>query len=284
MHTYVPRACPDISLPQALQCLSRDAVTHVVYVTDSIGSEELASLSCYRQEHTSPDGRGSGSDQLARLAPQLDASHRNITSGDRYMWVERRLDTGHALVELMGRRDGAVFATASSKAEAVAEAAAVGLLPANAIYVVNAGLWHMVCTPEQIQAKKCIIDLNDYRMQLMSLLDALTQHAPHSRIIWRDTTEVHPGRMSENVSATARQKFARFDSKHVEALNRAAQAVLANYSHVEVLDCSYPVTRHRADNVIEGDIRHYRADVLRTLTHISFLAWCRLLTGCSKRS
>ena len=140
------------------------------------------------------------------------------------------------------------------------------------LWMVNAGIWHLLCDKDSVPGQPCT-DPN-YSAQVHQLLELL-EDVVQGPIVWKDSTASHKENLPENVGEGVKHKFSDFTDANTRALNMQARTVLD--LHVHVLNYSYAVTRPRADNLISGDMRHYRGDVMKTMGRISTLNWCQLL-------
>eukprot|EP00966_Prymnesium_polylepis_P297729 6878926-Prymnesium_polylepis.1 len=254
MHSYLPPACPSLTLLEAVQCLRHRRLFRLYYVGDSVSYQLAFTNVCELGLGTHVGTRIEGTDFSLRLV--------SLPVGIElaFLWPKPASGTAQAL----GR---ALNSSMSS-----------GHLQEPALWMVNAGLWHTIplcehsaeCVePEKVQASND----KDYEIHLRQLLEVLHSRA-RGHVIWRDTTAVHPGRMHKDASAAVRRKFAAMSNSNIRQLNARASHTMSSYPSLHPLDLYFAATRERAGGTAPGDIRHWRADVLQLLLQIAYLAWC----------
>ena len=246
--SLAPRACPAVTVDGAARCLARANVSGVVFVGDSISGQLWGSPLC-----ANATDRGFG---LPPGAVRFDdrgtfsVSRAVVGAGDaRLAWSYLRVH-------------GPQTADRFSRA---LRAGGRGLFPDPALFVVNAGLWHLF--PQD--------GLADYEARVDDLLAAvLSVAAPGSRVDWRQTTAVHRELFPRKMKDKDRRKFERFDNDHVRALNAAAAKICLRRAGVALRPHAFAATLVRADGHMRGDARHYGAGVLQSLLALLFIEAC----------
>lgn len=195
MHSYLPLECAELTILDAARCLQQQGLTRVNFIGDSVTHQLAFTLACEL-----------GLTDIGRVGEvkegpdfSLRVLHLPVVGLElHFLWAEPK-----------------PAGTAGSLARALRSALSHGHLHETALWMVNAGLWHMLCetqtdcTDEAFKGKQA-----DYRAQLRDLLQLLHAHA-NGRIIWRDTTAVHPSRMNVDVSEATRRKARCCDSNQM---------------------------------------------------------------------
>lgn len=248
---FLPESCPTLGLEDAARCIQARKFHGVIYLGDSLSFQEAGSLSC--------DAIGA-----------FDTSWSGNRSRGYFLEHIENLPIPiimfHALVK------GKAMNTADAMASAVKNAVEDGHFGNQKpfLWMVNAGIWHLVCSKHD----GCMDP--HYPDKVDRLLTVLEQNV-QGGIVWKDTTASHKKNMDPSVGKDVLEKFAGFTEEHEEILNRQARLVVSQHEEVHLLEHHFDATKNRADDLIPGDIRHYRGDVLYTLGQISMLSWCSLL-------
>ena len=258
VHSYLPVECPELSISAAARCLQQQGLRRVNFIGDSVSHQLAFTIAC---ELGLTDITRVGE---TNVAPGVTLRVLRLPVGLElgFLWAEPQPQGTAAALDL-----------------ALRSAISHGHLQEPALWMVNAGLWHMLCDAECTTAGAFKQKQADYRAQLHSLLEVLQTHTQGrgGRIVWRDTTAVHPSRMNKDVPEHVRHKFAMLTSANVRLLNRDAENVLTRFPAVSVLNHFFAATKDRAGGTAPGDIRHWKADVLRLLLHLGYLEWCGVL-------
>ena len=69
-------------------------------------------------------------------------------------------------------------------------------------------------------------------------------------------------------------QFSLLTNHNVRQLNRDAEHVLVEFPNIAVLNFFFAATKDRAGGTPPGDVRHWKADVLRLLLQVGYLEWC----------
>ena len=115
-----------------------------------------------------------------------------------------------------------------------------------ALYLINSGLWHIVCNPKSdtsASVENCL-NLDKYASQLSELLHTISTIAhPRSRLFWRNTTAVHMKQVNmTEMTAETRYKFSEFSNIAVRHVNDAAARVLMNFRRIEPIHGFFETT------------------------------------------
>ena len=265
----MPAACPSLDLYAALQCVMRRGLKRVVWIGDSVSGQLARSARC---EHVGHSVKDSAIDNVP-----LDNDGMlswNGTKRQQYRAPFWLVD-GVELV-LFGNEAGQY---AEEKADALRAAHAQGLLQAPAVFMVNLGLFYLLCDATERSCDRKPM-LTKYQRQL-SVLFATLCETVRGPIVWRDTTAVHShGGGNRSVlerltTGELRRKFARFDVQGVRELNDAAEVVLRRFApRVQRMPMVFEATAQRPDGVLPGDMRHYGGEVLHELLGLHYECWC----------
>lgn len=135
------------------------------------------------------------------------------------------------------------------------------LIPHETTVCINIGLHYLV--QDEVSKR--------YDSDMRMLIRDIDQFAPRL-FVWVHTTAVHPQTMTASVDEKTVAKFSKVSLDKVRALNsKAAAAVHKSTTPHTIVDAFAP-TNTLPDGLYPGDIRHYRSEVIETITKLIFIA------------
>ena len=254
--TWQPARCPRVTAATARKCLAKKNITRIVLIGDSLTMQLWGSLLCQTETKW-----GFG----AKVDSQI--SHKNVNYDTRSQRGFSVADAvvGDGLTWTYLRVRGMQRAGALTRALEVAFDR--GMLDQRALYVVNAGLWHLLCTTNM---NEC---LETYENDLEKFLKVLTARAD-GPVVWRYTTAVHPSLFPRRMSPVDQRKFRSFTDENVRRLNKVADAVIRRdfKDKVTVRRDAYNFTVNLEDEAyLRGDARHPASGALKSLVSLLFV-------------
>ena len=254
--TWQPARCPRVTPATAKKCLAKKNITRIVLIGDSLTMQLWGSLLC-REETKWGFG--------AKVDSQIQ--HKNVNYDQRSQRGFSVADAvvGDGLTWTYLRVRGMQRAGALTRALEVAFDR--GMLDQRALYVVNAGLWHLLCTTNM---NEC---LETYENDLEKFLKVLTARAD-GPVVWRYTTAVHPSLFPRRMSPVDQRKFRSFTDENVRRLNKVADAVIRRdfRDKVTVRRDAYNFTVNLEDEAyLRGDARHPASGALKSLVSLLFV-------------
>ncbi len=254
--TWQPARCPRVTPSTAKKCLAKKNITRIVLIGDSLTMQLWGSLLC-REETKWGFG--------AKVDAQI--SHKNVNYDQRSQRGFSVADAvvGDGLMWTYLRVRGMQRAGALTRALEVAFDR--GMLDERALYVVNAGLWHLLCTTNM---NEC---LETYENDIERFLKVLTARAD-GPVVWRHTTAVHPSLFPRRMSPVDQRKFRSFTDENVRRLNKVADAVIRRdfKDKVTVRRDAYNFTVNLEDEAyLRGDARHPASGALKSLVSLLFV-------------
>ena len=254
--TWQPARCPRVTPATAKKCLAKKNITRIVLIGDSLTMQLWGSLLC-REETKWGFG--------AKVDAQI--SHKNVNYDTRSQRGFSVADAvvGDGLTWTYLRVRGMQRAGALTRALEVAFDR--GMLDQRALYVVNAGLWHLLCTTNM---NEC---LETYENDVEKFLKVLTARAD-GPVVWRYTTAVHPSLFPRRMSPVDQRKFRSFTDENVRRLNKVADAVIRRdfKDKVTVRRDAYNFTVNLEDEAyLRGDARHPASGALKSLVSLLFV-------------
>jgi len=254
--TWQPARCPRVTAATAKKCLAKKNITRIVLIGDSLTMQLWGSLLC-REETKWGFG--------AKVDAQI--SHKNVNYDARSQRGFSVADAvvGDGLTWTYLRVRGMQRAGALTRALEVAFEK--GMLDQRALYVVNAGLWHLLCTTN---INEC---LETYENDVEKFLRVLTARAD-GPVVWRYTTAVHPSLFPRRMSPVDQRKFRSFTDENVRRLNKVADAVIRRdfKDKVTVRRDAYNFTVNLEDEAyLRGDARHPASGALKSLVSLLFV-------------
>ena len=248
--TWQPARCPRVTPSTAKKCLAKKNITRIVLIGDSLTMQLWGALLC-REETKWGFG--------AKVDGQIQ--HKNVNYDQRSQRGFSVADAvvGDGLTWTYLRVRGMQRAGALTRALEVAFDR--GMLDQRALYVVNAGLWHLLCTTN---INEC---LETYENDVEKFLKVLTARAD-GPVVWRYTTAVHPALFPRRMSPVDQRKFRSFTDENVRKLNKVADTVIRRdfKNKVTVRRDAYNFTVNLEDEAyLRGDARHPASGALKSL-------------------
>ena len=254
--TWQPARCPRVTAATARKCLAKKNITRIVLIGDSLTMQLWGSLLCQTETKWGFGAKVDG--QIQHKNVNYDArSQRGFSVADAVV--------GDGLTWTYLRVRGMQRAGALTRALEVAFEK--GMLDERALYVVNAGLWHLLCTTN---INEC---LETYENDLERFLKVLTARAD-GPVVWRYTTAVHPSLFPRRMSPVDQRKFRSFTDENVRRLNKVADAVIRRdfKDKVTVRRDAYNFTVNLEDEAyLRGDARHPASGALKSLVSLLFV-------------
>ena len=254
--TWQPTRCPRVTPATARKCLAKKNITRIVLIGDSLTMQLWGSLLCQTETKWGFGAKVDG--QIQHKNVNYDArSQRGFSVADAVV--------GDGLTWTYLRVRGMQRAGALTRALEVAFEK--GMLDERALYVVNAGLWHLLCTTN---INEC---LETYENDLERFLKVLTARAD-GPVVWRYTTAVHPSLFPRRMSPVDQRKFRSFTDENVRRLNKVADAVIRRdfKDKVTVRRDAYNFTVNLEDEAyLRGDARHPASGALKSLVSLLFV-------------
>ena len=254
--TWQPARCPRVTAATARKCLAKKNITRIVLIGDSLTMQLWGSLLCQTETKWGFGAKVDG--QIQHKNVNYDArSQRGFSVADAVV--------GDGLTWTYLRVRGMQRAGALTRALEVAFEK--GMLDERALYVVNAGLWHLLCTTN---INEC---LETYENDLERFLKVLTARAD-GPVVWRYTTAVHPSLFPRRMSPVDQRKFRSFTDENVRRLNKVADAVIRRdfRDKVTVRRDAYNFTVNLEDEAyLRGDARHPASGALKSLVSLLFV-------------
>ena len=198
--TWQPARCPKVTPATAQKCLAKKNITRIVLIGDSLTMQLWGSLLC-REETKWGFG--------AKVDGQIQHKNVNYDTRSQRGFSVADAVVGDGLTWTYLRVRGMQRAGALTRALEVAFER--GMLDERALYVVNAGLWHLLCTTN---INEC---LETYENDLEKFLKVLTARAD-GPVVWRYTTAVHPSLFPRRMSPVDQRKFRSFTDENVRKL------------------------------------------------------------------
>lgn len=243
--TYAPRGCPRVDAAAAAACLARRNISRVIFVGDSITGQLWGSPLC-----AAPTARGLGA-RVAAKTFESGVITTGAVGGLEWSYVRPR---GAQRADHLARTIAALPAAATR---------------ARALWVVNAGLWHLFCDGDAATAPADCVDAR-YGDRVAALAAAVTGHAAAGQIFWRATTAVHRENFPETMPARETRRFLGFTDANVARLNEIAADRAGAAS-----TAAFNLTRAAgAAGHLRGDARHFGIGVLESLLGLLFLEAC----------
>ena len=197
--TWQPARCPHVTPSTAKKCLAKKNITRIVLIGDSLTMQLWGSLLCREETKWGFGAKVDGQIQHENVnydqRSQRGFSVADATVGDGLTWTYLR-------VRGMQR--------AGALTRALEVAFDRGMLDQRALYVVNAGLWHLLCTTN---INEC---LETYENDVDKFLKVLTARAD-GPVVWRYTTAVHPALFPRRMSPVDQRKFRSFTDENVRS-------------------------------------------------------------------
>ena len=197
--TWQPARCPRVTPSTAKKCLAKKNITRIVLIGDSLTMQLWGSLLCREETKWGFGAKVDGQIQHENVnydqRSQRGFSVADATVGDGLTWTYLR-------VRGMQR--------AGALTRALEVAFDRGMLDQRALYVVNAGLWHLLCTTN---INEC---LETYENDVEKFLKVLTARAD-GPVVWRYTTAVHPALFPRRMSPVDQRKFRSFTDENVRS-------------------------------------------------------------------
>ena len=197
--TWQPARCPRVTPSTAKKCLAKKNITRIVLIGDSLTMQLWGSLLCREETKwgfgAEVDGQIKHENVNYDQRSQRGFSVADATVGDGLTWTYLR-------VRGMQR--------AGALTRALEVAFDRGMLDQRALYVVNAGLWHLLCTTN---INEC---LETYENDVEKFLKVLTARAD-GPVVWRYTTAVHPALFPRRMSPVDQRKFRSFTDENVRS-------------------------------------------------------------------
>ena len=254
--TWQPTRCPKVTPSTAKKCLAKKNITRIVLIGDSLTMQLWGSLLCREETKWGFGAKVDG--QISHKNVNYDArSQRGFSVADAVV--------GDGLTWTYLRVRGMQRAGALTRALEVAFDR--GMLDERALYVVNAGLWHLLCTTN---INEC---LETYENDVERFLKVLTARAD-GPVVWRYTTAVHPSLFPRRMSPVDQRKFRSFTDENVRRLNKVADAVIRRdfRGKVTVRRDAYNFTANLEDEAyLRGDARHPASGALKSLVSLLFV-------------
>ena len=254
--TWQPARCPKVTAATARKCLAKKNITRIVLIGDSLTMQLWGSLLCREETKWGFGAKVDG--QISHKNVNYDArSQRGFSVADAVV--------GDGLTWTYLRVRGMQRAGALTRALEVAFDR--GMLDERALYVVNAGLWHLLCTTN---INEC---LETYENDVERFLKVLTARAD-GPVVWRYTTAVHPSLFPRRMSPVDQRKFRSFTDENVRRLNKVADAVIRRdfRGKVTVRRDAYNFTANLEDEAyLRGDARHPASGALKSLVSLLFV-------------
>jgi hypothetical protein len=254
--TWQPARCPRVTPSTAKKCLAKKNITRIVLIGDSLTMQLWGSLLCQTETKWGFGAKVDG--QIQHKNVNYDArSQRGFSVADAVV--------GDGLTWTYLRVRGMQRAGALTRALEVAFDR--GMLDERALYVVNAGLWHLLCTTNM---NEC---LETYENDIEKFLKVLTARAD-GPVVWRHTTAVHPSLFPRRMSPVDQRKFRSFTDENVRRLNKVADAVIRRdfKDKVTVRRDAYNFTVNLEDEAyLRGDARHPASGALKSLVSLLFV-------------
>ena len=254
--TWQPARCPRVTPATARKCLAKKNITRIVLIGDSLTMQLWGSLLCQTETKWGFGAKVDG--QIQHKNVNYDArSQRGFSVADAVV--------GDGLTWTYLRVRGMQRAGALTRALEVAFDR--GMLDQRALYVVNAGLWHLLCTTN---INEC---LETYENDVEKFLKVLTARAD-GPVVWRYTTAVHPSLFPRRMSPVDQRKFRSFTDENVRRLNKVADAVIRRdfKDKVTVRRDAYNFTVNLEDEAyLRGDARHPASGALKSLVSLLFV-------------
>ena len=254
--TWQPTRCPRVTAATARKCLAKKNITRIVLIGDSLTMQLWGSLLCQTETKWGFGAKVDGQIQHKNVnydqRSQRGFSVANAVVGDGLSWTYLR-------VRGMQR--------AGALTRALEVAFDRGMLDQRALYVVNAGLWHLLCTTNM---NEC---LETYENDVEKFLRVLTARAD-GPVVWRYTTAVHPSLFPRRMSPVDQRKFRSFTDENVRRLNKVADAVIRRdfRGKVTVRRDAYNFTANLEDEAyLRGDARHPASGALKSLVSLLFV-------------
>ena len=254
--TWQPARCPRVTAATARKCLAKKNITRIVLIGDSLTMQLWGSLLCQTETKWGFGAKVDGQIQHKNVnydaRSQLGFSVADAVVGDGLTWTYLR-------VRGMQR--------AGALTRALEVAFDRGMLDERALYVVNVGLWHLLCTTN---INEC---LETYENDVEKFLKVLTARAD-GPVVWRYTTAVHPSLFPRRMSPVDQRKFRSFTDENVRRLNKVADAVIRRdfRDKVTVRRDAYNFTANLEDEAyLKGDARHPASGALKSLVSLLFV-------------
>ncbi|CAH0367958.1 unnamed protein product [Pelagomonas calceolata] len=254
--TWQPARCPHVTPSTAKKCLAKKNITRIVLIGDSLTMQLWGSLLCREETKWGFGAKVDGQIQHENVnydqRSQRGFSVADATVGDGLTWTYLR-------VRGMQR--------AGALTRALEVAFDRGMLDQRALYVVNAGLWHLLCTTN---INEC---LETYENDVDKFLKVLTARAD-GPVVWRYTTAVHPALFPRRMSPVDQRKFRSFTDENVRRLNKVADTVIRRdfRDKVTVRRDAYNFTVNLEDEAyLRGDARHPASGALKSLVSLLFV-------------
>ena len=240
--------CPNFNLFEAKTCLERRNVNGLIYVGDSLSFQESQTMSCYFK----------------------NSLNQTWKTGDGYA-LEYLVDLPFPVINFHAMPNKKSNNTAGGILKGLQSAFHDNALPDNLLWMVNVGIWHLVCDEENDMCPDKL-----YKHHMKNLLDFITSKV-NKNIIVRETTASHAKNMKEIKSGFVSKKFSKFTFKNTENLNKNLKELMTYYPNIKYNNFVYNLTLHRYDDLIDNDMRHYKGSVIYYLLYISYLLWCKYL-------
>ena len=269
--TWHPPKCPHVTPTTAKRCLAKKNISRIVLIGDSITYQLWGSLLC-TEATTSGFGAAAEASIQNHDVDYEPGSRHGFSVADAFIGGGLKW----TFLKVRGQQ------RAGALVKALEQALDRGLLAERALYVVNAGLWHLLCTTQHAQCLQeayarahgvecdCLDPM--YGEHLARLFTVLQR--ANGPVVWRYTTAVHPQLFPERMGPVDRRKFRGFTDLNVRRLNKIADTLIKEDfpTQVTARRDAYNFTLQRgAGGHIKGDARHLASGALGSLVGLLFL-------------